>query len=100
MSINISAQQLTIIRLKWDFGHCSVTYKNSQQCLYFSEMCSFSHDSTILSMFYNSCIQSVLIFSFICWFENVSQKDKNDLQRIVNISSKVTSLKQSTLTAL
>ena len=32
---------------------------------------------TILSMFYKSCIQSVLTFSFICWFGNVSQKDNN-----------------------
>ena len=51
-------------------------------------------------MFYKSCIQSVLTFSFICWFGNVSQKDKNSLQRIVNISSKVTGVTQSTLTAL
>ena len=51
-------------------------------------------------MFYKSCIQSVLTFSFICWFGNVNEKDKNNLQRIVNISSKVTGVKQSTLTAL
>ena len=57
-------------------------------------------DNTIVSMFYKSCIQSVLTFSFICWFGNVSQKDKNNLQRIVNISSKVTGVTQSTLTAL
>jgi len=51
-------------------------------------------------MFYKSCIQSVLTFSFICWFGNIAQKDKNNLQRIVNISSEATVLKQSTLTAL
>ena len=42
----------------------------------------------------------VLTFSFMCWFGNVSQKDKNKLQRVVNISSKITSLKQSSLNAL
>ena len=36
----------------------------------------------------------------LCWFGNVSQKDKNKLQRIVNISSKITGFKQSSLTAL
>ena len=51
-------------------------------------------------MFYKSFIQSVLMFSFICWFGNIRQKDKNNLQRIVNISSKVTGMKQSTLTVL
>ena len=33
-------------------------------------------------------------------FGNVSQKDKNNLKRIVNISSKTTGFKQSTLRAL
>ena len=33
-------------------------------------------------------------------FKNISQKDNNNLQRIVNIGSKVTGLKQSTLNAL
>ena len=61
---------------------------------------SFNVDSTILSTFYISSIQSVMKCSFMCWFVNVSQKDKNNLQRIVNISSKITGLKQSSLTAL
>ena len=36
----------------------------------------------------------------MCWFGNVSQKDKNKLQRVVNISSKITGFKQSSLAAL
>ena len=87
-------------KLRWD-RHCTVTYKKCQQRLYcLRKLCSFNVDNTILSMFYKSCIQSVLTFSFIWWFGNVSQKDKNNLQRIVNISSKVTGVTQSTLTAL
>ena len=87
-------------KLRWD-RHCTVTYKKCQQRLYcLRKLRSFNVDNTILSMFYKSCIQSVLTFSFICWFGNVSQKDKNSLQRIVNISSKVTGVTQSTLTAL
>ena len=39
-----------------------------------------------------SCIQIVLIFSFMCGFGNVSQKGTNKLQRVVNISSKITAL--------
>ena len=87
-------------KLKWD-RHCSVTYKKCQQricCL--RKLRSFNIDNTILSMIYKSYIQSVLTFSFICWFGNVSQKDKNKLQRVVNISSKITGLKQTSVTAL
>ena len=40
-------------------------------------------------------VSSVLKFSFKCWFVNVSQKDKNKLQRVVNISSKITGFKLS-----
>ena len=54
----------------------------------------------VMSSEQQSCIQSVLTFSFICWFGNVSQKDKNKLQRVVNISSKITGLKQTSVTAL
>ena len=87
-------------KLRWD-RHCTVTYKKCQKRLYcLRKLRSFNVDNTILSMFYKSCIQSVLTFSFICWFGNISQKDKNNLQRIVNISSKVSGVTQSTLTAL
>ena len=50
---------------------------------------SFNIDSTSLSMFYKSHIQCFDFF--ICWFGNISQKNKNKLQHIVNISSKITS---------
>ena len=60
----------------------------------------FNINSTIFSMFYKSCIQSVLTFSFICWFGNVSQKDKIKMEWVVNISSKITGFKQSSLAAL
>ena len=87
-------------KLRWD-RHCTATYKKYQQRLYcLRQLRSFNVDNTILSMFYKSCIQSVLTFYFICWFGNVSQKEKNNLPRIVNISSKVTGVTQSTLTAL
>ena len=87
-------------KLRWD-RHCRgllSRIRNASQRLY----CLRTLDNTSLSMVCKSCIQSVLTFSFICWFGNVSQKDKNNLQRIVglNISSKVTGVTQSTLTAL
>ena len=81
--------------------HCSVTYKKCQQRLYcLRKRRSLNIDSTILSIFYKSCIRSVLKFCLICWFGNVSQKDKYELQRVVNISSKITGFKQTSRTAL
>ena len=48
----------------------------------------------------NHILALFLTFSFICWFVNVGQKDKNNLPRIVNISSKVTGVTQSPITVL
>ena len=42
----------------------------------------------------------VLTFSYICCFGNVSQKDGNSVQRIVNISNKITGFKQFILTGV
>ena len=84
-------------KVKWDR---SVTHKCQQRLYHLRKCCVFNVDSTILPMFYKSCIQIVLTFSFICCFGNVRQKDKNNYQRIVNIGSNVTGLKQSSLTAL
>ena len=84
-------------RLRWD-RHSSATYNKCQQRLYcLRKLRFFNTDNTILSMFYKWFTQSVLTFSFISWFGNVRQKDKNNLQRIVNISSKVTGTKQLSL---
>ena len=40
-------------------------------------------------MFYKSFIESVLCFSFICWFFNLSVKNRNSLQKIVRVSSNI-----------
>ena len=59
-------------KLRWD-RHCTVMYKKCQQRLYcLRKLRSFNVDNTIL--FYKSCIQSVLTFSFICWFLGTSVK--------------------------
>ena len=87
-------------RLRWGC-RCSATYNKCQHLLYcLRKLRSYNIDNTILFMFYKSFIESVLTFSFICWFGNVRQKDNNNLQRIVNTSSKVTGTKKSTLTVL
>ena len=50
---------------------------------------SFSVSSIILSRFYQSFIESLLCFSFVCWFNSLSIHDKNSLHSIVNICSKI-----------
>ena len=54
----------------------------------------------ILQGFYKCFIESVLTFSNICWFGNLSVKNKNVLNRIVNVCSKVVGVKQEGLNEL
>ena len=60
---------------------------------------SFNVNKAILNTFYRSSIESLLTYSFICWFSVLSIKEKNSLQRIVNICSKVTGVTQRAVCA-
>ena len=50
--------------------------------------------------FYCSSIESLLTFSFICWFSGLTIKDKNSLYSIVKVCSKITGVKQRDLCSL
>ncbi len=49
----------------------------------------FNDGRKMMSLFYQSFIQSALTFSFITWYGNVSVKDKNHLRHIVKTAGKV-----------
>ena len=50
---------------------------------------SFDVDVYILEMVYISFIQSILSFNLVTWYGNLDQKDKNKLNRVVNLANKV-----------
>ncbi len=57
-------------------------------------------NTKVLEGFYHCFVESVLSFSFICWFGNLSLKNKNVLNKIVNVCSKIMGVKQVNLTDL
>ena len=76
-------------KLKWDDNTEEIVKKG----LYLlGKLNYFSVDQKILTLFYKSFIQSVLSFSFICWFHSLGVKNRNSLQRIVRIASKITAV--------
>ena len=75
--------------LKWDLNTEFVLKKGYQRLHLLRKLRSFNVDSNILKLFYSSFIESVLTFSFICWFFNLTLKQKNSLRKIVNLSSKI-----------
>ena len=67
-----------------------IIVKKYQHRLYFLiKLKKYYVDKTILNLFYNSFIKSILWFSFICLFFNLSVKNRNSLQKVVRVSSKI-----------
>ena len=57
--------------------------KKAHQRLYcLRKLNSFGVDQRILSTFYSSFIESILTFSFGCWFKSLCQRHKNRLQGV------------------
>lgn len=67
--------------------------KKGQQYLY-------CLDRTLMTLFYKSCIESVLTFPLLCWYGNLSVKSKSSLNRIVKLSSNILGVHQSSLSDL
>ena len=61
---------------------------------------SLNFSAADLRTFYRSCIESVLIFSFLCWFRGLKVKSKNVLNKGVNECGKVASERQEHLSQL
>ena len=84
-------------KLKWD-GNTEEIVKKGQQRLYLLRKLNyFSVDRNLVSHFYKSFIESVLSFSFVCWFHSLEVKNRNSLQRIVRIAFMITAVPQRDL---
>ena len=84
-------------KLKWDDNTEEIVKKGQQRLYLLRKLNYFSVDQKILTLFYKSFIESVLSFSFICWFHSLGVKNRNSLQRIVRIASKITAVPQRDL---
>jgi hypothetical protein len=57
-------------------------------------------NSRILQTFYTSFIESVLTFSFICWYGSLCVRSKGVLDRVVNVCGKIVGVQQQSLSVL
>ena len=69
--------------LKRDLNTEAITKKGHQRLHLLRKLRSFNVDPTVFKLFYNYFIESVLAFSFICWFYHFNVKQRNLLQRTV-----------------
>ena len=88
-------------------SHCNYKYhadyickKANQRLFLLRKLRSFDINKKVLGTVYCSLIESILTFNIITWFGHLTLKDRNRLNRIVKIASKVIGLKQNTLSDL
>ena len=87
-------------RLKFDVS-TDLTHKKCQSRVFcLQKLRHLNVSDEILQTFYRSFIESVLTFSFLCWFGGLNVKCKNTLNKVVNVCSKIVGRKQKGLSEL
>lgn len=69
--------------LKFDKNTEAIVKQGQQKIYLWQKLNSFNVSQSILCHFYYSFIESLLTFSFICWFYGLSIKEKNSLSSII-----------------
>ena len=78
----------------------SIAKRGQQRVHLLRKWRSFGVCKRILTNCYSSFIESLLTFSFVCWFGKLFVKDKNILNGVVNICSKIIGAQQRDLSSL
>ena len=92
----------TIIDDKLNFDNNTVAIqKKCQPRLYcLQKLRVLGVNERVLGNFYRSFIESILTFGFLCWFNGLSISNRNRLDRVVKVCSKVIGVQQKSLTML
>ena len=75
-------------KLNWDLQATSVFKKVNKRMYFLRKLGSFKVDSTLLSLFYNSVIQSIISFCVIGWGGNVTGIQKKKINCLIRRAGK------------
>lgn len=78
----------------------SIVKRANQRIHLLRKLNSFGISRNILCAFYQTFIESLLTFSFICWFGGLSVEDKKGLNDIIRVCSKITGVQVKDLCSL
>ncbi len=79
----------------------AAVYKKGLQRLYFMRKHrQYGVDTHLLTLFYCSFVESILTFSFVAWYFSLSVVNKNKLNKIVNMASKIAGKQQHSMIKL
>jgi hypothetical protein len=92
----------TVIDRKLNFdANTNSIHKKCQSRVYcLQKLRSLNVNQQVLGNFYKCFIESVLTFGFLCWFGGLNVKNRNVLNRVVNVCGKVVGESQTSLCVL
>ena len=76
-------------KLCWKVNCQSIQKKANQRMFFVRKLNKFNVDNTILILFYQSIIQSVISFNLICTFGNLTQEQKRAMDKTRKIAQKI-----------
>ena len=74
--------------------------KVNQRMYLIRKLKTFGVDKKMLEMIYRSLVESILTFNIVTFYGHLTVKQKNRLNKIVNIATKLINLKQKSLNDL
>ena len=81
--------------------HIDTVCKKANQRMYLiRKLKTFDVDKKMLEMIYRSLVESILTFNIVTFYGHLTVKQKNRLNKIVNIATKLINLKQKSLNDL
>jgi hypothetical protein len=79
----------------------NIIHKKCQSRVYcLQKLRSLNVNQQVLKNFYRCFIESILTFGFLCWFGGLNVKNRNVLNRVVNVCGKVVGESQMSLCVL
>ncbi len=81
-------------------SNTSLLCKTLQRLYCLRKLAKFNVDKTLLTLFYRSFVELVVIFSLIYWYGSITVTQKNSISRLIKVSSCITGSKQKGLKEL
>ena len=89
----------TVLDSKFNFNQNPALIQKKSRIYLLQKLKNLNVNSSVQQMFNHAFSESVLT-SFLCWFGSLSVKNKNMLARVVNVCSKIVSVRQESLNEL
>ena len=86
--------------LNWHEQCSNIISRNNQRLYFIRKLQEFYIDTTIISLFYNSAMESILCFCLIAYGGNITIKDENKIDSIIKKVQKVTNVPLHTIKEL